>query len=141
MPLVFEYHKYDCEATVVVTVRVPDSYVGIGGGFAVMVAGGVSTTSIVVGGGGAPSPPRCSPHPGPRSPCHCRTNTSCVVCCGRAVIIPRLCMALVFPVGLFLIVVMGAELFTGNCMFMTVGLLERWQVFVPHLCRTDIEPR
>lgn len=37
----------------------------------------------------------------------------------------KLAMAAVFPVGLMLVVTFGAELFTGNNMFLTVALLER----------------
>ena len=40
-------------------------------------------------------------------------------------IVTRLAMGLVFPIALMLIVVTGSDLFTGNVMYMAVGLLER----------------
>jgi formate transporter len=39
-------------------------------------------------------------------------------------VIPKFLYGLVFPVGLILIVLLGAELFTGNCLLSTVAWLE-----------------
>lgn len=39
--------------------------------------------------------------------------------------VQRLLMGMTFPVGLMLVAISGAELFTGNVMFMTIGVLGR----------------
>eukprot|EP00300_Choanocystis_sp_HF-7_P014319 c18646_g1_i3.p1 GENE.c18646_g1_i3~~c18646_g1_i3.p1 ORF type:complete len:354 (+),score=86.93 c18646_g1_i3:72-1133(+) len=39
--------------------------------------------------------------------------------------LPKLMFGAVFPVALFLIIISGAELFTGNCMFLTVALAQK----------------
>jgi len=40
-------------------------------------------------------------------------------------ILPRLGLAFVFPIGLILIILLGGELFTGNTMIMTIGLISK----------------
>lgn len=37
----------------------------------------------------------------------------------------KLVFGAVFPVGLMLVVIAGSELFTGNCMYMTLGILDK----------------
>ena len=51
------------------------------------------------------------------------TNTG-VVAAGAPVGLSKFIFGAVFPVGLILVVIGGSELFTGNCMFMPLGLLK-----------------
>jgi formate/nitrite transporter len=47
------------------------------------------------------------------------------VAAGASVGINKLLFGAVFPLGLILVVIAGSELFTGNCMYMSFGILQR----------------
>lgn len=54
--------------------------------------------------------------------------TGGLVAGGAPVGINKLLFGAVFPVGLMLVVIAGSELFTGNCMYMPFGILQKRQV-------------
>lgn len=88
-------------------------FIGLGGAVSLAVGGGVSVTTTKTD--------NVTGHV---------TNTSASYSFS---ILPKLALGSTFPVGLVLVVIVGAELFTGNAMIMALGLMAKkitWQGFL-----------
>ena len=85
-------------------------FIGLGGAVALATAGGISKLTVTSS-----------------------TVNNVTTVTNSAPILTKLALGATFPVGLVLVVVLGAELFTGNVMVMALGLMAKkitWQQFL-----------